>query len=58
MTPLISIKAAAALLGISRSKLYQLCSTDQIPYVQIGARLLFRETDLEKWVADRVVVVK
>ena len=55
MERLISVQEAATLLGVSSSKLYKLTSRRQIPFLRIGARCLFRESALERWIQARVV---
>jgi excisionase family DNA binding protein len=41
-----SIPAAAARISLSRSRLYELISTGEIPVVKVGSRTLISETDL------------
>ena len=41
---------AAATLGISRTRLYQLLVAGAISSVKIGRRRLFRPVDLDRWV--------
>ena len=50
LSPLLSIPAAAKLLGISKSKLYAMAAQRQIPTVRIGKNVKVRESDLEKWI--------
>ena len=55
MSPLIPIAEVARLLGISRSKLYELCAAGKVPHVKIGSRVLFRPEALETWVLAQEV---
>lgn len=55
MTPLICVQDASKILGISRSKLYQLIEDERIPFVRIDGRVLFREDLLETWIQEQVV---
>ena len=55
MEGLLTISEAATLLRISKSNLYALASRRAVPHLRIGARLLFRESDLEQWLRAQVV---
>ncbi len=55
MEKLLSIKEAAALLGLKVPTLYKKVCYKTIPYFKIGGRVLFRESTLEKWVNDHIV---
>ncbi len=55
----ISISEAAALLGLTKQQLYEICRTRSrvrqarpIPYVRLGKRLAFRKESLERWIAE------
>jgi excisionase family DNA binding protein len=49
LTPLaVSPTAAAAILGVGRSKLYELLKRE-IPALKVGRRTLVRITDIEKY---------
>ena len=45
---------AAELLGVSRSKLYELIADGNIPTVQIGKRLRIPVEELEAWIQDGI----
>jgi excisionase family DNA binding protein len=49
--PWIGVDDAAAHLACPRSRIYRLVSQDRIPFEKDGARLLFRRSDLDAWVA-------
>lgn len=51
MTPLLSIRDAAARLGIKKDLLYKLVSLDEFPYIKIGSRIRIIETDIDRWIA-------
>jgi excisionase family DNA binding protein len=46
---LLTINQAAAFLAISRSGLYALMQTFQIPHVRLGKRIRFRRETLKAW---------
>jgi excisionase family DNA binding protein len=54
---LMDIKAVASWTGLSVGTLYHLISQRRIPVVRISSRCVrFRLSDLEKWIAERVVL--
>jgi excisionase family DNA binding protein len=55
MEKLINLTAAAELVGLSKSFVYHLAESRQIPFVRIGRRLLFRASSLEGWVEQNTV---
>ena len=57
MSPLIPIAEAARLLGISRSKLYELCTAGKVPHIKLAgcSRVLFRLEALEAWILAQEV---
>ena len=48
----VSPTTAAAMLGISRTKIYELLYT-QIPVKKIGRRSLILVADIERWLAEQ-----
>jgi excisionase family DNA binding protein len=48
---LLTVREAAAVLSISRSKLYQLLATGEIPSVHIASARRIRAEDLDAYVA-------
>ena len=50
---LLSVPDAAARLGISRSKLYELISDGQLETMHIGRRALVRAESIERFIAAR-----
>ena len=44
-----SIAEAAAVLGISKPKMYQLCQSKDFPHVRLGARIVIPIERLHKW---------
>lgn len=44
---LLRVEAAAILLGIGRTKMYELIQRGEIPVVRIGRRTLLHRSDLE-----------
>ena len=51
---LVKIPQAAAMLGISRTKLYELIARKQIPVCRIDRSVRIAVDTLEKWVASQV----
>ncbi len=53
LTPLAhSVKDAAARVGMSRSRCYELIKSNQIRSISIGGRILVTETELQRLVAE------
>ncbi len=50
----VSIKEAAAILGLGRSSIYKLINTGKINPVRIGRRVLIRIEDLKKLIEQAV----
>jgi DNA binding domain, excisionase family len=53
-SPLLSVKEAAAYLGMSRDWIYERLKT-LIPHVKIGGTLKFRKDDLDRYIALQTV---
>lgn len=49
----LSIPEAAKVIGISRSKMYQLAKSKGFPTIQVGNRLLVSAKGLERWVEEQ-----
>jgi len=56
MERLIGIKEASMLLGISAHTIRRWTAMKLIPYINLGRRILFKPTELEKWVTQFTVV--
>ena len=52
----LNVKEAAALLGISRPTMYQLCRRDDFPALRVGNRTLISRAGLERWVEQQAEV--
>jgi excisionase family DNA binding protein len=50
---LLSVREAAAVLGISRSKLYMLMDAGELAFVKVGTRRLVDLVDVEHFIAVR-----
>ena len=48
---LLPVKEAAYLLGIGKTKAYDLIATGELPAVRIGSKMLIRRADLDDYVA-------
>ena len=48
---LLDMKQAASRLEVSKSKIYRLCNSGELPYIQYGnkGRILIYESDLEEF---------
>jgi excisionase family DNA binding protein len=53
-SPLLSVKEAAAYLGMSKDWVYERLKT-LIPHVKIGGTLKFRKDDLDRYIASQTV---
>jgi excisionase family DNA binding protein len=49
VTTLLTIRAAAARLGIGKDLLYKLVALDEFPHYKIGTRIRILDTDIERW---------
>jgi excisionase family DNA binding protein len=58
MNGLLSVKEAAAYLGIGVQTIYNRVSQRHIDHVKIGRRVLFRRSDLERLIAAGAVEAK
>jgi len=52
---LLRIREVAALLGIGRTKAWQLVATGEIPAVRLGRCVRIPRKALERWIEARVV---
>jgi excisionase family DNA binding protein len=48
--PLLDSEAAAALLSVRRSWIYEAVRDGRLPHVKVGRHIRFLRTDLESWV--------
>ncbi|WP_242916322.1 helix-turn-helix domain-containing protein [Pontibacter liquoris] len=46
---------ALEITGLSKSKLYKLTSSNEIPHKRYGNRLIFNRKELEEWVESQTV---
>jgi excisionase family DNA binding protein len=51
---LVKVPQAAAMLGISRTKLYELITRKEIPVCRIDRSVRISVETLEKWVASQI----
>lgn len=49
----LSVTEAAAVVGVSRSTMYQMVKIDGFPTVHIGNRVLVSAKGLERWVDEQ-----
>lgn len=50
--PLLDVPTTERLLGVSRSSLFELLRTGQLPAVKLGRRTLVRTSDLRRFIAN------
>jgi excisionase family DNA binding protein len=50
--PWIGVDEATGHLACAKSRIYALVSAGRIPHVKDGSRLLFRRSDLDRWLAE------
>ena len=53
MEQLIKPKETARFMGIELATLYTWVSRGKIPFVKVGAKLMFRPSALEAWLRER-----
>lgn len=49
----LSIPEAAEVIGISKTKMYELARTKGFPTIQVGKRILVSAKGLERWVEEQ-----
>ena len=49
----LNVSEAAALLGISRPTMYQLCHQAGFPALRVGNRTLISRAGLERWIEEK-----
>jgi excisionase family DNA binding protein len=58
MQGLLSVRDAAAYLGVARQTLFNWINKGRITYTKLGSRVLFRCQDLEKFINSRTIPAK
>lgn len=53
--PKLNAGQAAAKLGISRSQVYELAKRGELPHVNLGGRLVFVPSLLERWLRSKLL---
>ena len=51
---LMDERQAAAYLSLSAKTLYNLRCRGELPFVRVGKRVLYSQTALDQWIADRM----
>ena len=51
----LTLDDTVSLIGLSRSKLYRLTSRKQIPFLKVGGKIIFRQSDLDSWLDAQAV---
>lgn len=51
--PLLDAQAAAALLSVRPSWIYEAVRTGRLPHLKVGRHVRFLRSDLERWVIDQ-----
>lgn len=47
---ILTVKEAASILRVSKSKLYQMVKEGKVPHVSLGGRIIFPEAKLMEWI--------
>jgi excisionase family DNA binding protein len=55
VTDLMDVDEVARKLKLARQTIYQYVSAKKIPYIKLGARVLFDERAIESWIEERRV---
>ncbi len=55
MDKLLNIEETAALLNISVKSVYGLTCAKRIPYVKLGARVLFDQGEIKAWIESQKI---
>ena len=53
METIYTIPEVAEYLKMSKSKVYEMVKTEQIPYIRIGRNVRIRESDLITWLDEQ-----
>lgn len=51
-----TIKEASEMLGISKSRLYEMVQFGEIPYMKIGGKILLPKKEFESWLQSKIVL--
>ena len=55
---LVSINEAARIVGLGRSKTYELIKTNELRLIKVGARSLVAMSDLQRFVEEKIEASK
>lgn len=55
MTKLLTVSEVAELTRLSKATIYSYISAKKLPFIKIGARCLFNESEIWQWINDRRV---
>jgi len=58
MKQYIDIDELAGLIHVSKSQIYMMTSTRQIPHLKVGRRVLFDPEQIERWLAEKRVEIQ
>lgn len=51
-----TVKEASEMLGISKSRLYEMVQFGEIPYMKIGGKILLPKKEFESWLQSQIVL--
>lgn len=54
---ILNIQEASDYMNLSTSYLYKLVARKQIPHMRAGYKILFKNSDLDKWLEEKSVAV-
>ncbi|HDR7911768.1 DNA-binding protein [Bacillus cereus] len=49
----LNVQEIANYIGVSRDLIYKMVRTNEIPFIRIGKRLLFRKESIDKWLLSQ-----
>lgn len=52
---ILTVQEIANYIGVSRDLIYKMVRTNEIPFIRIGKRLLFRKESIDQWLLSREV---
>ncbi|MGH0430943.1 helix-turn-helix domain-containing protein [Bacillus hominis] len=49
----LNVQEIANYIGVSRDLIYKMVRTNEIPFIRVGKRLLFRKESIDKWLLSQ-----
>lgn len=54
----LNIEEVVKYIGVSKSRVYALCSKREIPHYKMGRHLYFKRTEIDEWLTSSRVTTK